>query len=235
MAEKKKKKIEDIGESLYVIKNADKSGWYEKNEPGQSLGYLPHPFRVLALGSVGRGKTNTLKNMFLKHQASPRQFQMLYVSCCDLESQEWLDCQPTLVTDQLLEPSDFDDRYKTLYVIDDYEFSKMSKDDQKKLSTLMRYVSSHKNVSIMLSFQSFFDCPPIARKCANAFVLYEPNSKAEISHIENRVGLDKGDLKKLFKLCTGPFDSIMIDRTINTQHPIRKNVYQPIVLEGQES
>jgi len=230
---RRKKKTVDIGEKLVVIPNVDKGNWCEKNKKGQSPGYLPHPFRILALGNVGRGKTNTLKNIFLKHQAGDRKFQRLYVCTCDLESNEWDDVEPDELTDQLFSPRDFDDKYKTCLVIDDYEFTKMTSDDQKKLSTLMRYVGSHKNVSIMLSFQSFFDCPSIARKCANAFVLYPPNNKSEIPIIEKRVGLDEGVLKSLFReLCKEPYDSIMVDRTINSEYPIRKNVYQVVDVDS---
>lgn len=226
---KRKQKIHDIPEELLVIKNLDKDegDWQESWTPKRSPGLIPHPFRILALGSVGRGKTNSLKNIFLKHQASSKPFKKLYVITCDVESAEWTDCEPDILTDELLEINDFDPSEKTALVIDDYEFVKLSKDDQRKLSTLMRYISSHRNVSIFLSFQSFFDCPSVARKCANVFMIYKPNSKQECTTIENRCGLEKGTLTQLFKtVCKKPYDHVLIDKSVNSPFPLRRNIYE---------
>ena len=49
--------------------------------------------------------------------------------------------------------------FQILIIIDDFEFKKMNKEDEKKLTTLFRFVSTHKNCSLMASYQSFFDCP----------------------------------------------------------------------------
>ena len=87
----------------------------------------------------------------------------------------------------------------------------------------------------MLSFQSFIDCPQLARKTANAFVLYSPTSRGECAVMCSRAGLDKGVLKTLFDgLCHSPYDSIMVDRTIGSPAPIRLNVYQPVDLVEEE-
>ena len=74
--EKRKKRVLNrgvpkLGRKIVVIKNKDKdTGWMEKwgNKP-KNIGRVPHPFRLLALGGVGRGKTNTMKNIFLQHQS----------------------------------------------------------------------------------------------------------------------------------------------------------------------
>jgi hypothetical protein len=225
---KRKKKCKDIGDKIIIIKNVEKdSGWMEKWKKGQSPGLIPHAFRILALGGVGRGKTNILKNLFLKHQATKNKFQKLFIITCDPDSQEWLDCEPDIITDEMIQLKEFDPDYKTLCIVDDYEFTKMNKEQQRQLSTLVRFISSHRNVSILLSFQSFFDCPNIARKCANAFIVYKPNSRQESTNIENRCGLEKGTLTELFNtVCKSPYDSIMVDKTIGTPYPLRKNVYE---------
>ena len=219
---------------LLVIKNKDKDvgNWMETwDKPNYGdIGRIPHPARILALGGVGRGKTNVLKNLFLNHQnKKARKFKRLYILTCDLNSKEWEDCCPDGIFDAMPDMDLFDKNEKTLLIIDDFEFEKCGKDVMKKLSTLFRYMSSHKNLSIYLSYQSFFDCPSIVRKCSNVFIIYKPNSKNELTTIANRVGLEANYLKDLFKYhANGRYDNICVDHTIETPAPIRKNIYEVI-------
>ena len=77
--------------------------------------------------------------------------------------------------DEMPDPDMFDTGEKVCCVIDDFEFSRMNAINQKRLTTLMRDISTHKSVSLMISYQSFFDCPSICRKVANVFMIYKPN------------------------------------------------------------
>ena len=235
---RKKKRIPALPDEVVVIKNKDKGGWMEswRKPKNRSPGLIPHSFRLLALGGVGRGKTNMLKQIFLKPQSTSKKFKKLIIVTCDASSKEWLDCQPDLVTDEMVDLSMFEDGVKTCCVIDDFEWIRCTKQQQKQLSTLMRFISSHRNVSVLLSFQSFMDCPSIARKCANCFMIYKPNSKLECSQIENRCGLEKGTLHHLFKTeCSGIYDHVFVDKTIGTPFPLRKNIYDIIQLESSDS
>jgi hypothetical protein len=217
-----------------VIKNADKDvgNWMEtwSKPKHRNVGHLPHSFRLLALGGVSRGKTNYMKNLFLRHQSSSKKFQKLYVITCDAElSKEWLDMEPTEIMDHMPDLELFDGTEKVCVVIDDYEFEKCSKVEIRKLTTLFRMISSHKNVSIMCSYQSFFHCPSICRKTANVFLLYKPTSDGELQTIANRVGIAYGVLADLFrKHCTEYHDMITLDMTPKSPYPIRKNIYQII-------
>lgn len=219
---------------IVVIKNRDKdSGWMEKwSSKPKNIGKIPHPFRLLALGGVGRGKSNTMKNIFLQHQAGNRKFKKLYICCCDADSQEWVDCEPTGILTELPDADLFNPKEKTMLIIDDFEFTKSNKATQRKLSTLFRFVSSHRNLSIMCGYQSWFDCPNIARKCANCYLIYKPNGDLELSNIANRCGMAPDDMHYIFKhICNGTYDSLFVDKTIGTPAPLRKNVFQPIILE----
>jgi hypothetical protein len=232
--ERRKKRVPALPNEVVVIKNADKDtgGWVETwDKPkSRSAGHLPHSFRLLALGGVSRGKTNYMKNLFLRHQSSSKKFKKLYVITCDLSSREWDDCEPTEILDHMPDISLFEDgSQKMLVIIDDYEFERCSKDELRKLTTLFRMISSHKNVSIMCSYQSFFHCPSIARKTANVFILYKPTSDGELHTIANRVGIKYDVLYNLFrKHCTEYHDHIMLDMTPNSPYPIRKNIYEVI-------
>ena len=230
--ERKKKRVPALPNEVVVIKNKDKdSGWQESwEEPKKrSPGCIPHSFRLVCLGGTNRGETNMMKQLFLRHQSTARKFQKLYIITCDAQSVEWLDCQPNAVFDEMPDPDLFDTGEKTMLVIDDFEFAKCGSENTRRLTTLFRYISTHKSVSIMASYQSFFDCPAICRKIANCFILYKPNSKLELASIANRVGLDADVLKTLFKqFCTEHYDCIMLDKTKGTPYPIRKNIYEII-------
>ena len=229
---KKKKKIPKLPRKNVVIKNADKdTGWMESwDKPkNRSPADLIHSYRLLAMGGCGRGKTNYMKQIFLAAQSSARKFKRLYVVTCDLESREWDDCCPTEIFDQLPPIELFDSGEKTCIVIDDYEFEKCGKEEMRKLTTLFRMISTHKSVSILASYQSFFHVPQICRKVSNVFIIYKPNSDLELQSICNRVGMKADDLKSLFKThASGHYDMIMLDRTKDTPYPIRRNLYDII-------
>jgi len=239
-SDRKKKRIlnrgvKPIGRKIIVIPNEDKDkgNWHEhwKKNPS-NIGRIPHPIRLCAAGSCGRGKTNVLKNLFLAHQSSNRKFQELYVVCCDVGSKEYLDLEPNGVFDEIPDLDIFDRTKKTLLILDDFELFKTGTAQQRKLATLFRYKSSHCNLSVFCSYQNLFEIPPIARKCANCFLLYKPNSDMEITQFANRVGLDADDLHHIYKsICNGTYDSLFVDLTINTPCKLRKNVFQRIELE----
>ena len=214
---RKKKRVPKLPNEIVRLKNSDKdSGWMEtwNNPPNRSPGCIPHSFRLVCLGGCGRGKTNAMKQLFLQHQSTARKFKKLYIVTCSADSGEWLDCEPDGVFDYMPDPEMFDTGEKTMLIIDDFEFQKMDSDSTRKLATLFRYISTHKSVSIMASYQSFFCLPPICRKVANVFIIYKPNSKAELTQIANRVGMDAQDLKEMFKqFCPEYYDFILIDKT----------------------
>ena len=236
---KKKKPIPKLPNKVVVIKNADKDGgWMESWDypKNRSPGHIPHSFRLLALGQVGKGKSNLMKQIFLKHQSSGRKFKKLYIITCDLSSREWDDCEPTQIFDRMPDISLFESGEKTMVCIDDYEFEKCGKEEMRRLTTLFRMISSHKNVSVMASYQSFFHTPSICRKTANVFLLYKPTSKNELQTIANRVGISYDNLKYLFKHhANGYYDNIMIDMTKDSPYLIRKNIYEVLELQDSDS
>lgn len=222
------KKVVSLPKEVIILENDDKADWTESWNPHRDLGCLPHPARILALGGVSKGKTNTLINLFLRHQTGKDcpKFQKLIVITCDINSKQFDQLEPNVITDEIFNVDDIDPDEKTCVLIDDYEMEGLKKEDKRKLSTLMRYISSHSNVSVYMSYQSFFDVPNLLRKCANVFVIYKPDSLSELTTIENRMGLSKDTLSYIFsEIANGPYDSIMIDRTINTPAPIRVNIY----------
>ena len=118
---------------------------------------------------------------------------------------------------------------KSLVIIDDFELSNISKKQLGDLSQLFRFISTHHNWSVMISYQSFFDISPIIRKCSNIFILWKPRAKTEIAITASRIHLDKEELQHLMsELILDRWDSITFDFTLNSPYPLRKNVFQEI-------
>ena len=168
---------------------------------------------------------------------SDKPFKKLYIICPDAEeSREWDDCEPTEVFDYIPDLNMFDGSEKIMIIIDDYEFKRLDKENEKKLTTLFRFVSTHKNASLMASYQSFVDCPILLRKVANVFVVYKPTSKNELQIIANRVGVSYEVLRECFKnYANGYHDSIMVDMTKNTPAKLRKNIFDVIEYQSSDS
>ncbi len=227
---KRNLRIAQLPDEVIVIPNADKGSWCEEWKPGDSLGRLPHPCKVLALGLCGRGKSNNLKQLFLRHQErKPRKFKRLYIITGSLGTKEWDDCDPDETFDEIPDLSLFDGKEKTCVIIDDFEMVKMNSEQERRLTTLFRMVATHKNCSIYASYQSFFDCCQICRKVSDVFIIYKPKAKNELNTIANRCGIDYDYLRELFmNECSGHYDNVMIDLTKNSPARVRKNIYQPL-------
>jgi polyphosphate kinase len=231
---KKKNKIPKLKKHV-VIKNADKdSGWmetwdYPKN---RSLANFPNA-RILFLGGCGRGKTNQMKHVLLSAQTTQRKFKKVYVVQCGMDSQEWLDIEPTGIFDTIPDLDLFDGEEKTALIFDDWEMEGANKEERRKLTTLFRAISTHKNVQLFCSYQSFFHVYGICRKTANVFCIWKPKSDIELQFIARSVGVKFKDLKQLFKEhCTDYYDFLTFDDTKGSPAKIRKGLYQPIDYES---
>ena len=225
MPRKTSKSSGGSGKSVVILANKDKDRIpKEKWSKGRDLGCLPHPFRAVFLGGVGRGKTNCMKNIFLEHQISKKPFKEMIVVAPD-GSEEWNDCNPTQVLKSLPDVEAFNPKNKTILIIDDFELCQMAKSEQRKLALIFRFVSSHCNVSVLLSYQSYFQTPPICRKTCSVFVIWKPNGLQELQTIENRCGVSKGRLVELFGEYNSPYDNVMIDNTIGAPSRLRCNIY----------
>ena len=214
---------------LLHLPNADK-GFHESWTKDRNLADFPHPFRCCILGKVGLGKSNIAKNIFLRCQSGDNPFQQLYIVHGSETTREWDSCEPTMMLSDIPEPADLvENEVKTLIIIDDMEMSSLNKFQMKNLNSLFRFVSSHHNFSVIVAYQSFFDVPPIIRKCSNVFILYRPNNDDELTTIGRRVGLKKNEIRDIFdNLLTHYRDTLTIDMSNESPAYLRKNLYEKI-------
>lgn len=221
---------------IIKIANVDKK-FHESYHKGRNPCDLPHPFRLCILGRVGMGKSTLAKNILIRCQLGNHPFQELIVIHGSEDSKEWEACDPTMILSDIPDPSDLTmNKKKSIIIIDDFEFQNLNKQSLKNLSSLFRFVSSHHNFSIIICYQSFFDVPPIIKKCCNVFILYRPNDSDELKTIARRVGLKGHIMVDLFdQVLTDKRDTLMIDMIEGSPCPYRKNLYEPIEIKQNES
>ena len=221
----------ELKHEIFGLPNADKGPWYETwTEETHGLNRFVHPFKCILTGRPNCGKTTVIKNLILHIQASPKPFQTLIIVQPGT-SREYDNLDPTIILSDIPDAESIvgPKNGKTLLIFDDFDLSKLNKIQQRNLSMLFRYISSHHNISIMLSYQSFFDIPTIMRKTCNYFVLWKTNNRDELNVIAKRVGYDKKMFQELFTdFITEKRDFLVIDQV--SPYELRKNLFDVIEL-----
>lgn len=209
---------------IIPIPNADKS-FHETWTKGRNPLNIPHPFRAVMLGPPNVGKTTIAKNIILR--AKP-QFEKVYVIHCDSDTKEYDDIGAEFL-EEIPAPEEWAWDCKTLCVLDDLEFKSMNKIQKKNLNRLFGFVSTHKNISVILCSQDPFNVPPIVRRCSNLWVLWKMSDLDALSTCARKTGMKPADFHGIFnKLMTGPKDSLWLDMTEKSPYPMRKNGFKMI-------
>jgi len=122
-------------------------------------------------------------------------------------------------------PDYFDHEEKQLVIIEDMSFNEKNEN----VSALFRYVSTHKNVSIIMNYQDYILVPKMARRCINIINIWEMPDKTIQSIVGKKVGLEKGQLQEMFNsLCKKRRDFITIDLSDDSPCKYRLNIWKPI-------
>ena len=210
---------------IIVLPNKDKE-FHEKWNPGRNMLNFPHPFRAVFLGPPNVGKGNTLKNLIMRSKPA---FEEIFCIHCDPEfTQEWNDCDVQMLA-EIPEPGEWEGAVKTLVILDDLEFKGMSKIQRRNLDRLYGFVSTHKNISVILCSQDCFNVPPIVRRCSNLWVLWKTPDLDAMSLCARKAGMNKKDFLSIFSRLLPSFhDSLWIDMTSKTPYPLRKNGFEMI-------
>ena len=205
----------------------------------QDIANFPSPFRMLMLGPPNSGKSTLCKNVVV-HQDPP--FDEVYIvhedagatrEYDDLEPSGMLaeipglafwDALPTMEED----PETGEERpIKRLVIVDDVEYTRASKQRLKDLAILMRFASSHKNLSVIESSKFLRPAGHREEGCRRICALAIEGN--ELHLIENRIGLPNGSHTEIFDAFgRDARDSVCIDATRGTPAPLRWNIWKPI-------
>ena len=218
----KKKKNLRLPNKLIPIHNADKDfheTWTDNRNPLN----ITHPFRAVLLGPPNMGKTTICKNIILR--AKP-QFEKVFIIHCDPEyTKEYNDVGGEMLS-EIPAPDEWAGDCKALVILDDLEFKGMNKEQKRNLDRLFGFVSTHKNISVMLCSQDPFNVPPIVRRCSNLWVLWKMTDTDALSTCARKTGMTSLSFKNIFdNIMTEPKDSLWLDLTDKSPYPMRKNGY----------
>jgi hypothetical protein len=237
--EKKEKKVrklrkKDIGRaprSLIKMSNPDKKK-HEYYKKGQNPIRFPKPFRCVILGKVNSGKSYLARHILLAHQGCAPKFEEIHIvhGCFDTHTTEYDDIEATSIMNNIPHYSEFDPDIHKLLILDDVDFTMMPNIELRNLSELVRFGSTHCNMSIMLLHQSWFRIPKIVKDTANVFIIFRPHDNDELGTIGRRVGLKKNKIFDIFNNHLPEWrDSLCINLIPGAQHKFSKNLFEPIV------
>lgn len=198
---------------------------HEKWTPERDLLNIPAPARICCLAPPNSGKTCFIKNMIIR--AKPM-YEEIYIVHYDADGTNEYDDVDGVMLNELPDPKGFDPNTKKLLILEDLEYSMMTKEEKRKLDRLFGYTSTHKFCTVILTAQDTFRVPPICRRCSTVFLLWDSPDKDSMATLARKTGLKSRDLIDIFtKLMTNKHDCLMIDLTHPTSQ-LRKNGYQII-------
>ena len=208
---------------IIPIPNLDKD-FQEKWDTKRNLLNFPHSYRCVISARPNTGKSTIAKNIILR--ADPM-FQKVYVIHIDEESKDYDDVDGIEIITEIPDVNNaiFDNRQKTLLILDDLEYKFMNKKQLKNLDRLFGYVSSHKSVSCIVISQDCYNIPACVRRMSNLWILGKINNDiSSFLTIAKRCGMKKDDFEYIFdKYIKGDHDTFWIDRTKDTPYQYRIN------------
>ena len=213
---------------LVVVPNADK-GWHEQWHTNRNALNKPHPFRAIICGPPGSGKTCIIQNMVSRAQPPFKKVIVLHAD--PLQTKEYAGLQAEML-DHIPAANEWDGEHKTLCIIDDLEIRQLSKEQKRNMERLFSYVSTHRNVSIILTSQDAFNIMPCVRRSANVYILFKIRDIDSLMCIARKMGIPKQMMKDLMKLLKDRHDSLWLDNTIKSPLPFALNGFTEIQVDS---
>jgi len=231
----KKKRVLAAPTRIIGLPNPDKidhDAPYSEQPAGTNLARFPGPFRCCIIGRVNSGKSLIAKYILMAHQAEKPKFGEVYVVHGMGNTDEYDDIEPTELMTEIPAYDEFEKSGKKLILIDDYDFTRISRDQLQRLSELFRFGSSHQNMSLILMHQSWFRVPKIIKDCCNVFIIYRPVDDDELVTIGRRVGLTKDQIRYIFDTYMPHFrDSLTVNTIPGAPYKYLKNLYEPLNID----
>jgi hypothetical protein len=211
---------------MFVFPNDDKDSIQEA-ENHTNLADFRRGFKMLICGRTGSGKTNVIK--WLITQQNP-EFDRILICHIDPNTKEYDDVEGELLQsiDELPNPEAVDCRQKILVIIEDMDFESLKKAQKEKLNMYLRYVCSHKGVSLIMACHDPFSVPINYRRKIDVFVLYRFDPQT-LSMLAKKCEVTSDDFKYIFSnMINSKHDSICVDLT-GSKYLIRFNINTPVI------
>ena len=224
---KRHKIKQELPDVLLPIECSDKAGFKDKWYPKRNLLNFVKPFRLVAMGVVNSGKSNSIKNIIARSD-----FEHILVVVFNKEStSEWSNLGDNVeVTEKLPDPKSIQLEGVKLLVIDDVDLSNLTKEQKYRISRLWGFCSSHCNMSIALTSQDCFHLPTFARRNSNVIIINKCNDISSLNTIASRFGLKAKQLTQIFQdYFTTPHSSLWIDLTTNSPMMYRLDGFKELV------
>lgn len=212
-----------MSKKLIIFQNPDKN---EETIDYDDPGNLPHPFRLSLCSTPSCGKTNLILNMIITQKP---EFEYIYILHLDEETEEY-DFIDHIKLNDIPTKDDFKQNKdaKKLLVIEEMSFKDLSKIDKAKMDRLFGYVSSHYNLSIIISCQVYFNIPCGIRKMINYICVFSSSDKVLLKDIQSVIPFyDKQEYKDIIKKhLISKYDNLILCK--NDKYMI-KNLHELIV------
>lgn len=214
-----------LQKKLYVFENKDKIKFKEERDENNTCNFIA-PFRCLLVGPPSVGKTSLIKNIIINQQPH---FNRIIVYHLDTSTNEYSDLDCELV-DTLPDKENINPDIKNLLVCEDIPYRYLNKDEKIKLDSFLRYISSHKGVSIIMSCQDAFSgCPQGFRRMINILIIYRCIDMNPIYTLTRFMGYKKNLIEVIFeRFIKSKYDSLCIDKS-ESGPELRINLFEPII------
>lgn len=200
----------------------EEESWYV----GRRLMNFPAPFKAIFTGMTSAGKTSMIKNLIVRQDPD---FDVVYIKSLDPECREYSDMLESPAAHILEDIPRLDDLVregKKLLILEDLSFNKLTSEQKDVLQELFTHVSSHRNLSIIITCHNFYDLPTTIRRTAHLKVLFKQNDPKFMRQLCTATGFPINKLEELSPL--GYYDSLWVDETRGSPAPFRLNGYKPI-------
>ena len=231
--------------------------WESKGKDPDLLN-IPHSFRMCVCGMPGSGKTTNIINIILHQIPEFQQIFIFHANpegtkeySCLWETENCNNCGNKMKNDycfkckkvneipdgvHFLEEFPAPQQWKevvgdkkSICIIDDYDLNKLDKLQRSNLNRLFGYVSTHQNLSVIVTNQILTQVPCDIRRQCSFFIIYKTVDLNSMRTISSRVGLRYEKFLDLFnKHIKRVHDSLWIDLTNGSPAPLRLNGYEII-------
>lgn len=208
---------------LIIFQNPDKDN-YEKIDYNK-VHLLPSPIRMILCSTPSCGKTNMILNII---HAQTKEYDFIYLLHLDEDTEEY-DFFDIIKLNEIPDKNFFkkNKNDKKLLIIEEMSFKKLSKDDAQNIDHLFKYVSSHYNLSIIISCQVYYNLPFDIRKKCNYISIWNSSDSVLLRSLKDVIPYYSNDFYKqiIHKELKTQYDNLILCK--NDKYII-KNLYDKL-------